>query len=309
MTTKEENRVFHSMGIPVHITFVGISKEEADKYTERAEKVFRAYDEKFSRFKETSELHRLNTNKGNWCKVSIDLFQVLKKCVTLARETDGVFDPSVGGILASYGYGLPKDFSLPSPLPTYRTIEFDDRELSIRLAEGQILEPASIVKGLAIDKAGEEIVGVPGFMINAGGDILTRGPFKNGTLWNIAIQDPRDPRAIVSIISARDTSVATSGIYQTHGEKDGKKWHHLIDMKKGEASYESGDIVSATVIAPTCEQADTEASLAILLGIDQAIPRLKRLNLPYFLILDDGRIVKDAKFTTLELPLNKVEIM
>lgn len=300
-----ENRVFHSMGIPVHITFVDISKGEADKYTERAEKIFRGYDEKFSRFKATSELHRLNTSNGDWCKVSIEFFQVLKKCVVIAEETNGVFDPSVGGILASYGYGLPKNFTLPSPLPTYRDIAFNDRELSIRLARGQIIEPASIVKGLAIDKAGEELANLPSFMINAGGDILTRGSFKDGALWNVAIQDPHDTRAIVSAIGVRDTGVATSGIYQTHGEKDGKKWHHLINMKTGEASYDQGSIISATVIAPTCEQADTEASLAILLGHNQAIFRLNSLNLPYFLILDDGRILKDTKFTTLELPLDK----
>lgn len=308
MSTTEESSIFHSMGIPVHITFVGISKEEADKYTERAEKVFRIYDEKFSRFKETSELHRLNTSNGDWRKVSIEFFQVLKKCVAIAEETNGVFDPSVGGILASYGYGLPKNFTLPSLLPTYRNVEFNDRELSIRLAPGQVIEPASIVKGLAIDKAGEELSILQSFMINAGGDILTRGSFKDGALWNIAIQDPHDTRAIVSVIGIRDAGVATSGIYQTHGEKDGRKWHHLINMRMGGASYDPGSIISATVIAPTCEQADTEASLAILLGIDQAIPRLNRLNLPYFLILDDGRIIKDAKFATRELQLDKVNV-
>ena len=290
------------MGIPVHITFVGISKENADKYTECAEKVFHAYDNKFSRFKETSELHRLNTSKGNWCKVSIDFFQILKKCVAFAEETNGVFDPSVGGVLASYGYGLPKNF-------TYRNIEFNDRELSVRLAPNQIIEPASIVKGLAIDKVGEALAGVPSFMINAGGDILTYGHFKDAGLWNIAIQDPRDTRAIVSLIGVRDVGVATSGIYQTHGEKNGKKWHHLINMKTGEASYEYGSIISATIIAPTCEQADTEASLAILLGANQAILRLNRLNLPYFLILDDGRVIKNDKFTALEIPLDKAVTM
>lgn len=293
------------MGIPVHITFVDISKEETDKYAGYAEKVFHAYDEKFSRFKETSELHRLNMSKGNWCKVSIDFFQVLKKCVAIAKETNGVFDPSVGGVLASYGYGLPKNFTLPSPLPTYHDIEFNERELSIRLAPGQVIEPASVVKGLAIDKAGEALADVPSFMINAGGDILTRGTFKDGALWNVAIQDPHNTKTIVSVIGVRDTGVATSGIYQTHGEKNGKKWHHLINMKTGEASCDQGSIISATVIAPTCEQADTEASLAILLGVDQATLRLSHLNLPYFFILDDRKIIKDAKFSTLEVPLNK----
>ena len=293
------------MGIPVHITFIGISRDEADENTLRAEKVFRDYDEKFSRFKETSELHHLNTSGGNWRKVSIEFFQILKKCVALAKETEGVFDPSVGGVLASYGYGLPKNFTLPSPFPTYRNIEFNDRELSIRLALDQIIEPASVVKGIAIDKAGEALGNGVSFMINAGGDILTHGSFKDGAPWNIAIQDPDNPRSVVSVIKIQNAGIATSGIYQTHGEKDGKKWHHLINMNTGEASFNQGSIVSATVIAPTCEQADTEATLAVLLGVEQATLRLNRLNLPYFLIRDDRKIIKDAKFTHLKLPFDK----
>lgn len=291
------------MGIAVHCTLVGTTEKEADERVAAAEKIFGSYDARFSRFKETSELHHLNTSDGTPCKVSLEMFQVLKKCVALAKETGGVFDPSIGAILASYGYGLPENFVHPDPLPTYQNIVFNDRELEITLAPGQVLEPASIVKSMAIDAAAQTLHGVPGFMINAGGDIVTHGAFKNTQPWNIAIQDPRDPRAIVAAVGIQNAGMATSGVYQTRGKYAGKPWHHLINMQTRKSTY---GIVSATVIAPTCAEADTEATLAILLGLTEGITRLEQTGFPYFLILDDGTIRKNAAFIALETPIETI---
>lgn len=301
-----EHRVFHSMGIPVHLTMVGNSAKDADYAAQKAETIFSEYDKRFTRFKENSELHKLNSANGEWYAVSLPMFQVLKKCIALAEETDGAFDPSVGGILASYGYGLPRNFVLPSPLPTYRDIEFNDRELSVRLAVGQVLEPASIVKGIAIDEAGKSVieVGVTNFLINAGGDIITHGAFYGGASWNIAIQDPGNTDAVVTAVTLRDAGMATSGTYQTKGVHKGKVWHHLVDMRTGKPS--GSGITSATVIAKTCEEADTEASLAILLSENEAIERLERRRLPYFLIHKDGRVSKNEAFTELEVPIQSL---
>lgn len=295
------HHVFHAMGIPVHITLVGTSEAEAKKCIGEAEKIFRAYDERFSRFKETSELHKLNTSNGTWCSVSLEMFQVLQKCVVLAKETDGSFDPSVGGILASYGYGLPKNLTVGANIPTYRDIEFNDRELSVRLAPEQILEPASIVKGMAIDLMCDELKHVPGFLVNAGGDILTHGAYKNGTAWNIAVQDPHNTDAIIGVVALKNAGMATSGTYQTKGIHNGKEWHHLIDMRNGKPA---NGFISATVIAKTCEEADTEASLAILLSPTEAIARLETKKLSYFLISHNGAVTKNATFNALEVPVS-----
>lgn len=303
-----EHRVFHSMGIPIHLTTVGLTAKKADKAMQKAEAVFYEYDMRFSRFKPESELMGLNTSNGAWHKVSVDLFQVLKRCVALAAETDGVFDPSVGGVLASYGYGLPKNFNLPETAPTYRDLAFNDRELLVRLAPKQILEPACIVKGMAIDIAGKAVLGlidpkIQGFMINAGGDILTLGAFENGNKWNIAIQDPHITGAIVTAVAIGNAGMATSGTYQTGGEKDGVTWQHLISMQEEKISPE---IVSATIIAETCERADTEASLAILLSKDDVVCRLEKLGLPYFLITKDGYVLKNSSFASLEVPIQSL---
>jgi len=305
MTKKQmtEHYVFHSMGIPVHITTVGLSAEESAKEVKKAESVFHEYDFRFSRFKPESELMALNNSNGTWHKVGVEMFQVIKRCVALAVETDGAFDPSVGGILASYGYGLPENYISPSNTPSYRDLAFDDRELLIRLAPGQILEPACIVKGMAIDAAGKALENVPAFMINVGGDIITKGNYEGGEPWNIAVQSPENRDAIVAAVGIKNVGMATSGVYQTKGEQNGKKWHHLVNMKN---KRPSNGIVSATIIAENCERADTEASLAILLPPIQATARLERSGLPYFLIDEEGGTHKNAAFAALEVPIQSL---
>lgn len=287
---------------------VGFSAQDANQATQKAETIFKEYDLRFSRFKPESELMGLNTSNGAWHKVSVDLFRVIKRCVALAAETDGAFDPSVGGVLASYGYGLPEHFVLREPIATYRDLAFNDRELLIRLEPGQILEPACVVKGMAIDVAGKAVLEMTdikkqGFMINAGGDIFTAGIFENNTPWNIAVQSPENPNAIVAAVALQNRGMATSGTYQTGGEHKGKKWQHLVNMKSPESAPE---ITSATVVATTCEQADTEASLAILLSKTDAIARLERSGLPYFLIDNKGMVHKNAAFAALEVPIESV---
>ncbi len=303
MNNKSVHRVFHSMGIAVHCTLVGISEKDAEQRVAIAEKIFTEYDQRFSRFNETSELSRLNSSNGKPQKVSIAMYQILKKCVALAEETNGAFDPSVGGILASFGYGLPKNFAHPDRAPTHRDIVFNDAELEITLALGQVLEPASVVKSMAIDDAASAFDGTPGYMINAGGDIVTHGVFEDGQQWNIAIQDPREQNAIVTAVGVQNVGMATSGTYQTRGKHAGKSWHHLVDMRTKENTQ---GVMSVTVVAPTCEQADQEATIAILLGRVDGIARLDRTGLPYFIILDHGAIHKNAAFEALEIPFEKL---
>lgn len=303
-----KHRVFHSMGIPIHISMAGFSEQEAHEAATKAETIFKEYDLRFSRFKPESELMALNTSNGAWHKVSVELYRVLKRCVALAQETQGVFDPSIGSILASYGYGLPENFTTRAVYPTYRDLAFNDHELLVRLEDGQILEPACIVKGLTVDIAGREILkGIDpktqGFMINAGGDILTLGTLNSQQGWNIAIEFPHNPQAIATAITLQNAGVATSGTYKTFGEKDGKKWQHLVNMKNPDSQPE---IISATVVAPTCEEADTEASLAILLSQGDVIRRLSQKGLPYFLITRDNLVIKNEAFKSLEVPIESL---
>jgi FAD:protein FMN transferase len=267
------------MGLSVHLTLVGSGNVGAA--TEAVRAVFDRYDRTFSRFRADSELMRLHAGGGEAVHVSELLFEVIAECLELARRTNGLFDPSVGGYLARSGYGLPHDYVVPDPMPTYRDIVLDPVARTIRLAPGQILEPAAVVKGRAVDAAGEALRGWDAWMINAAGDALVRGDYPGQQGWHLGIQDPDDHRAIVGAVRIRNEALATSGTYQTALPEGG---HHLLDARTGEPVQ---GLRSVSAIAPSAAEADTAASrLLLTISTGAGYPAA----LPYQVIDDDRRV-------------------
>ena len=71
---------------------------------EAARSFIEAAEERFSRFRETSELSYLNRSAGQWTSVSPDLFEVLDLSLTYYRATGGLFAPSILPDLQRAGY-------------------------------------------------------------------------------------------------------------------------------------------------------------------------------------------------------------
>ncbi len=290
--------VFHSMGIPVHITVCEENAKNNQLFFKEVEDIFRSWDMEFSRFLEDSALCKLNKHAGAWMNVSPRMFGVLKQCVEIARDTDGLFDPSVGGVLASYGYGLPENYMPPAIHSTWRDIHFKEKPYCVCTAEKQILEPAAIVKGMAIDNAGNVPNAPSAWMINAGGDILTKGSFKDQKYWNIAIQHPLNKEAIVSVVKLHNEAISTSGSYEVHGTSGGSEWNHQVNMQKIKSV---NDLVSVSVIAPTSETADTYASVAFLYGLKKGIEFCEKKQIPYLFIAKNMGMYKNNLFTLREV--------
>lgn len=285
--TEEWHHVFHVMGIPIHVTLLGLSKALAREAVDRAEGVFASWDKIASRFRADSELMHLIGHAGEFVEVSSELFQIIQESIELSRETQGLFDISIGAYLASADYGLPHHYQLPHEVPLFDAIELMPPK-SIRLAPQQVIEPAALVKGAAIDEAGEVLsTYAASWMINASGDVRTHGSYKNKK-WHVGIQHPLQRDLLIDVVAIQDEALATSGTYVVQKKVHGKPWHHEIDPKTGNPV--SG-ILSLSVIAPTAKQADILSSIAILKG-DTAARYLREKNVPFLLVSDVGQITQ-----------------
>ncbi len=295
--------LFHTMGIPVHVTLAGNnSSSQQHAVRETLYAVFDAWDKRFSRFRLDSELHYINEHSGSSIPVSLEMFSVLVRCRELSLETNGVFDASVGAYLAAAGYGLPNHYILPKKVPTYKDMVLDETTHTVTCARGQVLEPAGIVKGMAIDAAGQTLMeSKSGWMINAGGDILTHGPFNiDNNEWRVGIQHPQIPNAIVTVVGVRNEAIATSGTYAVVFRSNAFLSHHQVAMHEGVSTKDS---ISVTVIAPSAQKADEYASIGILLGKDKGTAYLDRHRVPYLFIGMDGVVTKNGLFMERERPL------
>jgi thiamine biosynthesis lipoprotein len=248
--------------------------------------IFAREESRFSRFRDGSELTRVNRSAGGWAEVSAPFAAVVRLALDGARETDGLFDPTVLGALEAAGYD--RDFraielrdgttsGMPVPCGRWRDIEITgDR---VRLPDDVGIDFGGLVKGWTADLAAEAAVaaGLGWAMVNAGGDLRLAGDVQP---TQIGIEEPSDPEEVCCVVSIDGGALATTSVTR---RRWGPELHHLIDPRIGLPARTP--VVQATVWAPTCAAAEIASKRAALQGISALD------DLTGVLILASGEIV------------------
>jgi thiamine biosynthesis lipoprotein ApbE len=266
--------------------------------------LLRAVDEACSRFREDSELSRLNAAPGRETEVSPLLATALAAALRAARLSGGAVDPTVGPAVRAAGYGV--DFALvpadggpidlpAAPVPGWRLVRFDERRQTVCLPPGVELDLGATAKALAADLAAVaalDAAGGGGVLVSLGGDIAVGGETAPGG-WRIqAGEDSREPvdpaRETIRIVSG---GVATSSTTVRRWRRGGVELHHLIDPATGRPT--TGPWRTATVVAATCLDANIAATTAIVHG-HGATSWLEALGLPARLVDDEGHVTRVA---------------
>lgn len=233
-------------------------------------KLFASVEETCSRFKEDSELSRLNQQLEKEVEVSDQLFSILKEAIRFYEETNGVFNPGILSAIENSGYTksieLIRGRELTAPSPTapvftkMRPYQLNEDRQSVVLHTR--IDLGGIAKGWVVDRAAD-VLSQHGFgFVNVGGDIRIFGNLPRPL--NIGIEDPFDSSKMLSSIQVSDGAIATSTSMKRRWKVNGRTKHHLIDATTGEPS--ASTILSSTVTAPTAVEADVLAKVVLLLG-------------------------------------------
>ena len=129
----------------------------------------------------------------------------------------------------------------------------------------------SIAKGYVVDLVAEALAerGVESYMVNIGGEIRCKGMNPEGKEWHIGIETPYEgnfeQNSLEKIIPVSNCAVATSGNYRRYYTSEGGlKVCHTINPKTGYSVH--SNLLSATVVAPTCAEADAAATMFMAMG-------------------------------------------
>jgi thiamine biosynthesis lipoprotein len=261
-------------------------------------------DRTCSRFREDSDLSRLNEAAGTWTEVDGLLIEAVGVALRAAHVTDGLVDPTVGEAMVGIGYD--RDFAkialngpALSSAPTWismadwRRVELRPAYRQIRLPRGMRLDLGSTAKALAADRAAVRAAGMSGcgVLVSLGGDIAVGGDAPGGG-WSIGIAEDHsadpEPGETITIASG---GLATSSTTVRRWTRGGAPIHHIVDPRSGSPAREVWRTVS--VCAGTCVDANTASTAAIILG-EEAPDWLARRELPARLVGADGSIVRVA---------------
>ena len=233
----------------------------------RAFEWFHEVERVCNRFDPASELRQLTEHPGVPVAASTLLFAAIDFALTIADETDGAYDPTVGGRLARRGFN--RDYRSgtaidPGPTsdqpPSYRDVHLDHASREVTVDRPLVMDLGGLAKGLAIDLAARELLPFGHFAIDAGGDLYVSGLNAGGAPWSIGVRHPRRDREAITRLRITDAAVCTSGDYERQLPDSG---HHIIDPR---ANVTADELASVTVIAPTAMLADALATAAFVLG-------------------------------------------
>ncbi len=241
-----------------------------------------AVDAAMSTHRATSELSRFNRHATPApFALSAATYAVFALARDVSAATGGAFDITVGPLVDAWGFGPGRNYRIVGIAEIgelerrvgWTGIALDSRARAATKARPDIgADLSGIAKGYGVDRAALALdaLGIGDYMIEAGGEVRTRGRNADGVAWRIAIEEPDAvPQRARHIVPLSGLAIATSGDYRIYFERAGRRYCHEIDPASG-APIGNG-LASVSVVAAECGYADAMATALMVLGAPRGL--------------------------------------
>jgi FAD:protein FMN transferase len=268
-----------TQGTSYHIAY---NSPDSIDYHDQIKVIFDEIDYSMSTYNPESVISGINRNDPG--VVADDYFiSVFERAREIYAQTGGAFDITVAPLVNAWGFGF-KEMENVTPALIDSLLHFvglekvglDENMEVVKKHPDIMIDMNAIAKGYTVDVVAEffDDKGVTDYMIEIGGEIRLKGANRNNQLWRIGIDKPVDDptdisRELEEVLHLTGTSIATSGNYRRYYEKDGQRFAHTIDPVSGYPVQHN--LLSATVIAPTCMDADAFATAFMVMGLEKSM--------------------------------------
>ena len=273
-------------GTTYNIQFYNNSNEN---YSAEIDSIFTVIDNSMSTYKSGSIISKINNNKD--IDVDYHFINVFNTSKKIYQKTNGRFDPSIGLLVNYWGFG-PKKYTSQSDIkidhkiiPLFSRVGLD----KFKIVDKRLKRPLdsyidfnAIAKGYAVDEISNFLKSkkIVNYLVEIGGEINVSGTNINKNKpWVVAIDMPRfdGDRSIYSTLELSNISLASSGTYRKYKiDSSGNRYAHIIDPFSGYPS--KTNILSVTVKAPSCIEADAYATALHTMSIDEIKEFFKNNN-------------------------------
>lgn len=287
--TKEASAQVFAMDTYMSLKAYG---KNAQKAVDDAKTEIERLDKLWSAVDKDSEIYQLNQKKT--MKVSDETLELIKFAKKKSAQTGDAFDISIYPIVELWGFPTQK-YKVPSEeeiqnLLKYvgsQKIKIDEKTNTVTLEKNMKIDLGGIAKGYTSQRIAKiyKKDGVKSGVISLGGNVQAIGKKTDGSRWKVGIQSPDDTESMIGGYEAADEAVITSGAYERYFEKNGKRYHHIIDPATGKPSEK--DLKSVTIISKNGTLSDTMSTTLFVMGKDKAISYWKKHNNEFNMILVD----------------------
>ncbi|MCA9039757.1 MAG: FAD:protein FMN transferase [Planctomycetaceae bacterium] len=290
-----------TMGTFYDVRFDKLPEGESEKSVQqKIETELNRINDLMSTWKPDSQLMQFNNSTStDWYPVDPDVSKVVGHAIKMSWVTEGRFDVTVGPLVELWNFGVPKeDFHVPTDeelaaikdrigwqLVTTRKIQ-----PALKKSHPQVfLNLSAIAKGFAVDQVGAvlEQTGIHNYLVNIGGEMSSRGKKANGELWSVAIEQPTSTAdaapSVLKALPLENMALATSGNYRNfYEDASGNRYSHTIDPRTEKPV--THHLLSASVLAQDCMQADALATGLMVMGPEEAQRMGEERDLAIFLV-------------------------
>ena len=257
-----------------HITYQNDTSLNNDILAELAK-----VDSALSMFNDKSIISRIN--RGEDVKTNEMFDTVFNLAENIANNTNGAFDITVAPLVNAWGFGFktgnpPTKAAIDSlrSIVGYKKVALRNNRIT-KTDSRVMLDCSAIAKGYGCDVVAHLLQrhGIENYMVEIGGEVVTHGISEKRLPWKIGVTKPTDDSLAVdkelqTVLNVKNMAMATSGNYRNFYYKNGKKYAHTIDPKTGYPVQHN--ILSATVLAKHCAEADAYATSFMVMGLDGA---------------------------------------
>ncbi len=242
----------------------------ARRLTELAAQEALRIERKFSRYRDDSVIHAINTSNGKPIEVDAETALLLDYGQLLWQLSEHAFDLTSGVLRRIWKFGANAQPPTQAQVSDLLKLIGWQRVLwhapAITLPAGMELDFGGIGKEYAVDRVADILAKQTRepLLINFGGDLRAIGPPPANGAWHVGIESVAQLDHAQQVVPLRSGAMATSGDTRRVIEYMGRHYGHIIDARTGWPAEQTPR--SITVLADTCTQAGTYTTLAMLQG-------------------------------------------
>lgn len=261
-------------------TIYNITYEYDRELKDEITMVLEEVDFSLSPFNKESVITKVNNNQK--AELNKHFLSVFETAMKVSDDTEGAFDITVAPLVNAWGFGF-KEGKKPTEeqvdslkeLIGYQKVKLENGAV-VKENPNMMLDCSAIAKGYGVDAVANRLreIGVENFLVEIGGEVVSQGVNPKGNAWRVGIIEPvDDPLSTAAehkaILNVQDIAMATSGNYRNfYIAEDGKRYAHTIDPRTGYPIQHN--ILSATVLGPSCTIADAYATSFMVVGLEKA---------------------------------------